>query len=152
MIKRAIRWIAEVVLWLGIFLGLFVLAMGISLAWMRQARAEEIYHLPVAQVMVNKDSHLNIRKAPGGELTVQRVYAYDDVVILARCGDWALIIKPEHVDSTNLNGQPLGWAHMDYLHVYRQHIKKGPWLQPWAGMYPDQFDQQYYTSLEVYWQ
>ena len=48
MIKRAIRWIAEVVLWLGIFLGLFVLAMGISLAWMRQARAEEIYHLPAA--------------------------------------------------------------------------------------------------------
>lgn len=160
MARKAVRRLAAFLrFWLEIMLAVvngflaMLLVMALCL-WLRMpgASAEEIIHLPVATVAVEADSHLNIRKTPGGELTVHRLYAWEDVVILAQDGDWALVIRPEHVECTDLNGTPLGWAHMDYLLVYRQYIKKGPWLQPWAGMNPDQIDQQQYIILEAFWQ
>ena len=148
-LKKLYHDVQEVIAWISIFFLLFVLVMAVSLTCMRAAKAEEIYSLPLAQVRVNADSHLNIRRTPGGEIIGHQLFPRDDVAILATYGEWAWIIRAEDVDRTDMRGTPLGWVHMDYLLIYNVHLtnKKGPQLQPWAGMIPDLLDQQQYITI-----
>lgn len=121
---RIAEWWAEVILFVAAGLGTFILLTAI---FMTAARAEaDLY--PIAYVDVNAGSTLNVRKAPGGDLTHIRLNCREDVVILAEVDGWALVIRPQHFGRKTMDGQPLGWASMDYLVPYRQfvHAKKEP--------------------------
>lgn len=98
-----------------------ILAAAIMLVLIPPASAEaQLY--PVAYVDVNADSYLSVRQTPGGELTPNRLLAYEDVVILAVDGDWALVIQRQYMGCTDMRGTPLGWVHTDYLYTYAVHI------------------------------
>lgn len=98
-----------------------LLATAIMLVLISPANAEaQLY--PVAYVDVNADSYLAVRQTPGGKLTPNRLLAYEDVVILAVDGDWALVIQRQYMGCTDMRGIPLGWAHTEYLHIYAVHI------------------------------
>lgn len=105
---------------------LFVLlySIGLTALGIDPACAEETTNYPVAAVMVNADSYLNIRQTPGGKLTGSTLECHADVVILAEDSGWALVIRPENVGSSNMNGNPLGWVSMDYLKPYRTFVAK----------------------------
>lgn len=121
---RFAEWWAEVILFVAAGFGTFILLTAIL---MTVARAEaDIY--PIAYVDVNAGSTLNVRKAPGGDLTHIRLNCREDVVILDQVDGWALVIRPKCFGKTTMDGQPLGWASMDYLVPYRQfiHTKKEP--------------------------
>ena len=120
-------WLEQVAagaLLLVIGLGLFVLAysIGLTALGIDPACAEELHRYPVARVEVNAGSHMNVRKTPGGERREVQLNSMEDVVILAIDDGWALVIRPQHVGSKDMNGAPLGWASMEYLRVYREHL------------------------------
>lgn len=119
---RIAEWWAEAILFVAAGLGTFVLLTAI---FMTVAKAE-VY--PIAYVDVNAGSTLNVRKAPGGDLTHIRLNCREDVIILDQVDGWALVIRPQCYGKTTMDGQPLGWASMDYLVPYRQfiHTKKEP--------------------------
>lgn len=126
--KRVRYWLEQVAagaLLLVIGLGLFVLlyAIGLTALGIDPSCAEELHRYPVARVEVNAGSCLNVRKTPGGERCAVQLNCMEDVVILATDDGWALVIRPEHVGSQDMNGTPLGWASMEYLRVYREHIE-----------------------------
>ena len=116
-----IKWWAEVLLFVLDGFLIFLLGLGIYMGLTPPAQAEVITY-PVAYVDVNAGSSLNVRKAPGGDLTGIRLYCREDVVILAEVDGWALVIRPQNVGKTAMDGQPLGWASMDYLRCYRKHL------------------------------
>lgn len=121
---RIAEWWAEVILFVVAGFGTFVLLTAIL---MTVARAEaDLY--PIAYVDVNAGSTLNVRKAPGGDLAHIRLNCREDVIILDQVDGWALVIRPHCFGKTTMDGQPLGWASMDYLVPYRQfvHTKKEP--------------------------
>jgi hypothetical protein len=86
-----------------------------------EASAEEFVRYPIAYVDVNADSYLNVRKTPGGECTSYQLRAYQDVVILATDGDWALVILEKYMPLRHIKN-PLGWVHRDYIRPYREYI------------------------------
>ncbi len=114
--KKAISWIAEVILWIVDFFLIFLLIMAAGLAIMREANAEEA--LPVAIVEVNADSYLSVRKTPAGELTPIRLQPYEEIVLLEIIEDWAYVIRVQDYGKTDITGTPLGWVNMDYLIIY----------------------------------
>lgn len=126
MKKRILDWLegaAEVILLLAIGLLLFVILYAATLACMGIGTAKaEIVRWPVAYVDVNADSYLNVRETPGGEKTQFVLRCREDVVLLMQQDGWALVIRPDKVGK----GQPLGWACMDYLHVYREYLLLQP--------------------------
>lgn len=122
MKKRILDWLegaAEVILLLAIGLLLFVILYAATLACMGIGTAEaEIVRWPVAYVDVKADSYLYVRETPGGEKTQFVLRCREDVVLLMQQDGWALVIRPDKVGE----GQPLGWACMDYLHCYREYL------------------------------
>lgn len=118
------EWLA-VVLLLIISLLIFVIGYAAALVLLDavpEASAEVIERYPIAYVDVNADSYLNVRKTPGGELKHIQLQPLEDVVVLHTDGDWALVIQEKYMTATDLNGNPLGWVHRDYLKVYREYI------------------------------
>ena len=118
------EWLA-VVLMLIISLLLFVIGYAaalVALDAVPEASAEVIERYPIAYVDVNADSYLNVRKTPGGELKHIQLKPLEDVVILHTDGDWALVIQLKYMTATDMNGNPIGWVHRDYLSVYREYI------------------------------
>lgn len=122
MKKRILDWLegaAEVILLLAIGLLLFVILYAATLTCMGIGTAEaEIVRWPVAYVDVKADSYLYVRETPGGEKTQFVLRCREDVVLLMQQDGWALVIRPDKVGE----GQPLGWACMDYLHCYREYL------------------------------
>lgn len=122
--KTIEEWLAVVLL---LIIGLLISVIGYAAALVvmdavPEASAEVIERYPIAYVDVNADSYLNVRKTPGGELKHIQLQPLEDVVILHTDGDWALVIQLKYMDATDLNGNPLGWVHRDYLSVYREYI------------------------------
>lgn len=113
--KKALAWIAELLLWLVDFFLIFLLVMAASLAIMREAKADE--RLPVAIVWVDADSYLCVRKTPDGELAT-RLQPHEDVVLLEIFENWAYVIRAQDYGKTDMTGTPLGWVNMDYLIIY----------------------------------
>ena len=110
---------AEIVVALTISVLVFLILYAATLAWMGIGTAEaELMRWPVAYVDVQADSYLNVRETPGGEKTQFVLRCREDVVLLMQQDGWALVIRPDKVGQ----GQPLGWACMDYLHCYREFL------------------------------
>lgn len=110
---------AEIVVALTISVLVFLILYAATLACMGIGTAEaEIVRWPVAYVDVKADSYLYVRETPGGEKTQFVLRCREDVVLLMQQDGWALVIRPDKVGE----GQPLGWACMDYLHCYREYL------------------------------
>lgn len=122
MKKRILRLLydgAEIVVALTISVLVFLILYAATLACMGIGTAEaEIVRWPVAYVDVKADSYLYVREPPGGEKTQFVLRCREDVVLLMQQDGWALVIRPDKVGE----GQPLGWACMDYLHCYREYL------------------------------
>ena len=82
---------------------------------------------PVALVNVNRESWLNVRKTPGGELTFTQLMSQKDVVILDEVDGWALVNTIERMEDGK---PPLGWSSSMYLVKYRAYIATKKTLVP----------------------
>lgn len=122
-LRRVLLAVTEGILLFTIGVLLFVLLYSVGLvAFDIDPACAEVQHWPLAYVDVNADSYLNVRKTPAGELCTIRLASMAEVVVLETDGCWALVIRPEHLGSSDMNGQPLGWVSMDYLRIYRDHM------------------------------
>ena len=144
MARKAVRWLAEVLLWLADLLGVALLVYAAMLAFAPGAAAEEVYHYPVAVVDVNEGSHLNVRRWPGGVICGS-LDCFAEVVVLERHEEWGLITTRKHHE---VGWKPLGWVHTDYLRFFGVMVttKKSLWVEPQAGTSPEQYVQDNYTK------
>lgn len=114
--KKALAWIAELLLWLVDLLLITALCLAITMTVMDSAEAEDL--LPVAIVEVNADSYLSVRKTPAGDLTPIRLQPHEEIVLLEIFENWAYVIRSQDYGKTDMTGTPLGWVSMDYLIIY----------------------------------
>lgn len=147
MTRRAVRWLAEVILWVLDFALISFLGLGIWLGLHSTAAAEaqtDLQWYPAAVVDVNEGSWLNLRKEPAGEIC-GRVSCYTDLLLLYMEDEWVLVTTKRDLE---FGWDPLGWVHMDYLRIYGDYLtdKKSPWAQPRAGTSPNQNDHNNYIT------
>lgn len=144
MARKAVRWLAEVLLWLVDLLGVALLVYAALLAFAPGAAAEEAYHYPLAVVNVDECSYLNVRYWPGGVICGS-LDTYEEVAVISRYGEWGLVTTRKRHE---LDWPPLGWVHTGYLRFFGDMVtnKKSLWEVPRAeAISPDQIDQFDYT-------
>lgn len=122
-LRRVLLAATEGILLFTIGVLLFVLLYSAGLvAFDIDPACAEVQHWPLAYVDVNADSYLNVRKTPAGELRTVRLESLAEVLVLDVEDGWALVIRPEHLGNSDMNGTPLGWVSMDYLQIYMDYM------------------------------